>query len=241
MSYRPEKSSHDFWRDVVRDNESLLTVLPREALANERAFRGYVTNGRYRDVKFAPSVFELSAPALEQLWTFIQHKAQFDMDAIGFDDFNSAIAQARRSRIQIRPATPTDRDFLRTLHHSAYRDVVIRQFGVWDEQDQDARFDASLADTPLCIVEDGGTAIGAIAVREHSDCLELIELQILRERQNQGLGSLLLRQQMQVARANGKPMRLRVLLENRARALYERNGFTTTGQTEIQYLMEWKP
>jgi ribosomal protein S18 acetylase RimI-like enzyme len=78
-------------------------------------------------------------------------------------------------------------------------------------------------------------------VREQAGCLELVELQILSERQNQGLGSLILEQQMQIASASGKPIRLRVLLENRARALYERNGFAITGQTDTHYLMEWKP
>jgi hypothetical protein len=143
--------------------------------------------------------------------------------------------------VRLRPATPADTDFLRKLHHTAYRDVVVRQFGAWDEADQDAWFEKGIAEARFSIVEESGEAIGAIAVREQAGCLELVELQILSERQNQGLGSLVLEQQMQIASASGKPIRLRVLLENRARALYERSGFAITGQTDTHYLMEWKP
>jgi hypothetical protein len=68
----------------------LLKELPREALANEKIFRDYVTRGMHRGVKLAPSVFELSRKALDDLWIFVNHNAQFDMDIILFDDFNEA-------------------------------------------------------------------------------------------------------------------------------------------------------
>jgi hypothetical protein len=67
-----------------------LSHVPTKALVREDAFRDYVTRGAHRGVRFSPSVFELSRESLADLWTFIQHRAQFDMDAIGFDDFNEA-------------------------------------------------------------------------------------------------------------------------------------------------------
>jgi hypothetical protein len=45
-----------------------------------------VQNGK----AFAPTVFQLVPEALDDLWTFIQHKVLFDMDAILFEDFNEA-------------------------------------------------------------------------------------------------------------------------------------------------------
>lgn len=43
-------------------------------------------------------------------------------------------ATARQQlRITSRPATDADTDFARDVHHAAYRDVVIRQFGTWDD------------------------------------------------------------------------------------------------------------
>jgi hypothetical protein len=76
----------------VRENEALLRALPPGALVNEQAFRGYATNGLYRGAKLSPTVFELSPQALKDMWTFINHRAQFDMDATLFDDFHAAIA-----------------------------------------------------------------------------------------------------------------------------------------------------
>jgi hypothetical protein len=94
MRFRRETSSHDVWRQVVRQYAALLKELPPQALVNEQAFRGYVTNGVYRGTKLSPTVFELSPGALDDLWNFINNRAQFDMDATLFDDFNEAFKRA---------------------------------------------------------------------------------------------------------------------------------------------------
>ena len=90
MSFRKTFNRHDGWRVVVRENCDLLREVPTAALANEYAFRDYVTRGTHRDAILTPSVFELSRKAIDDLWTFINCKAQFDMDAILFDHFNEA-------------------------------------------------------------------------------------------------------------------------------------------------------
>ncbi len=41
----------------------------------------------------------------------------------------------------LRPATDDDKDVARQTHHDAFREVVIRQFGVFDPELQDAFFD----------------------------------------------------------------------------------------------------
>lgn len=43
--------------------------------------------------------------------------------------------------LERRPATSSDTEFARTTHHAAYRDVVSRQFGAWDEALQDRLFE----------------------------------------------------------------------------------------------------
>jgi GNAT superfamily N-acetyltransferase len=85
-----------------------------------------------------------------------------------------------------RPAVPADIDFLRELHHAAYRDVVPA-------------------------------------------------------RQGRGLGSSILRDLQEQARAVGVPVRLSVLEANRARALYERHGFVVVGETDTVYRLQWRP
>jgi GNAT superfamily N-acetyltransferase len=143
--------------------------------------------------------------------------------------------------MRTRPSTPADRTFLRNLHHAVYRDVVVRQFGSWDERAQDEWFEKGLAEAVMSIVEEAGVPVGAIGLNTAPDCLHLVELQILPQWQNRGLGSTLVDRQLSEARARGVPIRLRVLRENRARLLYERKGFAVTGETDTHYLMEWHP
>jgi GNAT superfamily N-acetyltransferase len=143
--------------------------------------------------------------------------------------------------MKLRPATSTDTPFLRQLHHRAYREVVIRQFGSWDDDAQDGWFDKGLADAQFSVVEENGEAIGTIASNDLPDRLVLVELQLLPEYQGRGIGTALLQAQLEWARRLQKPVTLRVLFESRARSLYARHGFVVTGKTDTHYLMEWRP
>jgi len=142
--------------------------------------------------------------------------------------------------IRAREADDSDHSFLRRLHHAAYRDVVVRQFGNWVDSDQDAWFDQKLA-SPIKVIEFDGVPVGAIAVRDAADHVFLAELQILPEFQNRGIGTAMLCAEIERATALGLPIRLRVLLQNRAVALYQRQGFTVTGRTETHMLMACEP
>ena len=42
--------------------------------------------------------------------------------------------------IDRRTATSEDFELARSIHHRAYRDVVLRQFGAWNEEEQDQFF-----------------------------------------------------------------------------------------------------
>lgn len=143
--------------------------------------------------------------------------------------------------IVTRHAQVSDHRFLEQLHHAAYREVVTRQFGSWNEPDQDAFFEQSLREADFHIVELDGAPVGAIGVRQHPDHIALAEMQILPEYQNEGIGSELLRMELERAANLGLPVRLRVLRQNRARALYARSGFVLEGETDTHALMIWHP
>lgn len=142
--------------------------------------------------------------------------------------------------LSFRPAATEDAPFLRELHHRAYRDVVVRQFGVWDEVAQDRWFDEGLAAARFSVVERAGEPIGAVGTNEQDGVIFLAELQILPELQGHGLGTEVLRVVLERAMQTNQRILLRVLLQSRARSLYERHGFAMTGQTETHYLMEWR-
>lgn len=132
-----------------------------------------------------------------------------------------------------------DFEFCRNVYHSAYHDVVIRQFGSWDESMQDGFIREGLNRAPHKIVEIDGLPIGVVSSEIKPDCLYLSELQLLPEYQGRGIGSLIVKEQMEIAKSLNLPLRLVVLRENRAQDLYRRLGFMTTGTTEIHVKMEW--
>ena len=68
--------------------------------------------------------------------------------------------------------------------------------------------------------------------------VRLRDLFLTPEYQGRGIGSRLVNEELAKARRLGKPLRLRVLKDNRARALYRRLGFTDCGETKTQYWME---
>ena len=64
--------------------------------------------------------------------------------------------------LSLRPATPLDTPFLRGLHHLAYRDVVLRQFGAWEEDAQDFWFERSLGEAEFRVISRDSLAVGAL-------------------------------------------------------------------------------
>lgn len=122
---------------------------------------------------------------------------------------------------------------MRATHHAAFRDVVERQFGPWDEAQQDAFFDGFLREHPAQIIEVDGQPCAYLAVTEHDDVVFVNEIVVHPDFQNRGIGRTLLESVI----ARGKPVRLGVLFENRARSLYERLGFTIAGQNATHHLL----
>jgi GNAT superfamily N-acetyltransferase len=143
--------------------------------------------------------------------------------------------------IHVRQARVSDHRFLKDLHHAAYRDVVTLQFGDWIESEQDVWFEKSLFEAEYRIVESDGSPVGAIGVRDHSDHIALVEMQVLPQYQNMGIGSELLGLELKRAVELDLPVRLRVLRQNRARQFYARNGFALAGETDTHCLMTWRP
>ncbi|MEX1006336.1 MAG: GNAT family N-acetyltransferase [Acidimicrobiia bacterium] len=137
-----------------------------------------------------------------------------------------------------RPADASDTEFARDAHHRAYRDVVERQFGSWNREEQDGFFDRNWAGGGVEVLLCDDTPCGYVAVEQRTDDLYVRELVILPEFQNRGIGSAVLAETLDLANSRDAPVHLQVLRENRARLLYERLGFTETGRTSTHVLLE---
>jgi GNAT superfamily N-acetyltransferase len=139
-----------------------------------------------------------------------------------------------------RPATEDDRGFAYQVKRAALGPYVEQVWG-WDEAVQQA-FHARAweARRPDIIVVNGEDAGTVQFVRRDADYL-LGEFYLLPRFHRQGIGSRLMRRLLDVADAEGVPVRLQVIRINPAKALYQRHGFRVHGETATHFLMERAP
>ena len=139
-----------------------------------------------------------------------------------------------------RAALASDTDFCLGVHHRAYREVCVRQFGPWDEAVQDTFFKANWKMGGFEIILCDGVPCGYLRVEVGLQHVDIHEIVVDPDFQNQGIGTFLLRQFIAQAMALSLSLRLRTLHQNRALALYQRIGFKETARTETHTLLEWK-
>jgi GNAT superfamily N-acetyltransferase len=111
----------------------------------------------------------------------------------------------------------------------------------WDEAFQLDFHRRRFAELPLRAIALEGRPVGTLAVTEAADHLRLDEFYLLPEVQRRGLGTRILRHLGGIADVSGLPIRLRHLAWNPVGALYEREGFRVTGETESHREMERPP
>ncbi len=152
--------------------------------------------------------------------------------------------------ITLRPVTPDDEPFLRTL----IGEVVVDELGAqaWPEAVRMPLVDmqyrarcqglrATYADAAERLVLLETEAIGWIVTARTPDCFVLADIAILRVHRGGGIGGGLIRDFQSEAANAGVPVRLSVVRQNPARRLYERLGFEVIGSDEIRYSMQWMP
>lgn len=145
------------------------------------------------------------------------------------------------TRHALRRGRESDLAFIASVHAQSMRPHVERQFGSWDAAEQRERILASTRPETHQIIEVDDTPVGCAWLREHPDELELVRLWLLPVSQRKGIGSAFVAELCARADLERRPLRLRVLKVNPARALYARFGFAVAGETETHYLMRRSP
>ena len=145
--------------------------------------------------------------------------------------------------VTIRPATDADVEFLTTvvieatLHQGRLPDdfdeVDYRAgFGAWTSE----QVSGDGTGSSISVVEVGGRAAGRLRVVRRDGLVEIAGLQLLPEHQSRGLGRTVVEAVVAQARADGLPVELGVEKDNpRARAFWERCGFTYVGEDESEH------
>jgi len=92
----------------------------------------------------------------------------------------------------------------------------------------------------MILCREDGTAVGRHLVERQTDCYRCIDLAILPDYRNRGIGAWAIRQIQQVAALEAVPFRLCVAKTGSALRLYERLGFVRASGDALSYEMEWR-
>ncbi|MDX6696150.1 MAG: hypothetical protein QOF02_3753 [Blastocatellia bacterium] len=154
-------------------------------------------------------------------------------------------------KICLRPCGPDDEPFLYQVYASTRRDEMAA-WG-WNEPQQEAflrmQFNAQQrayewqfpgAEHSIILCDE--SPAGRMIVFRNDAELRLTDIALLPEYRSSGAGRFLVKELQAQAGASGLPLRLRVAKDNDgARRLYERLGFSLTGESDTHFTMEWLP
>ena len=143
----------------------------------------------------------------------------------------------------LRAALPTDVEFEQFLYASTREDLRPLGPEVFDgligmqfrAQSMSIRLDHPRADRKIVLVDDA--PVGRLVVDASANHVELIDIALLPEYRNHGIGTSVLRSVLAQADRIGRAVRLHVEKQNRAVRLYERLGFAITGDAGMYLAM----
>jgi ribosomal protein S18 acetylase RimI-like enzyme len=153
--------------------------------------------------------------------------------------------------VSFRPATDADQEFLIGVYAGTRADELA-QTG-WDDSQKDAfirwqysmqkkEYEARYPDARYDVILVDGVPAGRIWVGADDTQIRLLDIAVIPEFQNRGVGAHLLRQLMDEATRDNKPLRHMVFVLNQdAFRFYERLGFKTIEDVGGYLHMEWLP
>lgn len=151
--------------------------------------------------------------------------------------------------ISIRPITDDDQAFLRTVYGS------IRQFeqelAGWNDDEwnsfMDMQFSAQhkyyeehYSDCDFSIILYKQKSVGRLYVQKMKEEIRVVDIAILPEYRNKGLGTFLLKSILEEAQKSDKYVRLHIEGYNPAIRLYKRLGFYGVEDRGVYLFYEWK-
>ena len=153
--------------------------------------------------------------------------------------------------VSLRPIAPEDMPFLLWLYGSI-REAELAMIVDWsDEQKewfvlmqfngQHTWYQEHYVGAPFDIILVDGVPAGRLYVHRREKEIRLVDISLLPEFRNRGLGTSLLRDRFAEAEAAGKPLTIHVEKFSPAMRLYQRLGFTCNSGTGPYDLLEWRP
>ena len=168
------------------------------------------------------------------------------MTEIGLDESMSVPGGS----VSLRAVAPEDEEFLLAVYASTREEEVSQvewppglkeaflrsQFEAQREQ-----YFARFPDAEYKVILLDGRPSGRIWIGRDAEQIRLLDIALLPEAQNRGVGTLLVRRLIEEARASGKKLRHMIyMLNDDARRLYERLGFVVIEDVGGYLHMEWR-
>lgn len=151
--------------------------------------------------------------------------------------------------ISLRAATPGDQEFLLQLFAASREDLALAildhdQKQLLIEMQFRARanqYGLAYPDAITSIIVQGDKDIGSTIVNRGEHNIHLVDIALLPEWREHGIGTSVLRTLFEEATLAAKTVRLDVAVTNRAIRLYERLGFARIKDGGAYISMEWRP
>jgi|SRR5205085_7062121 len=152
--------------------------------------------------------------------------------------------------LELRPVSESDDQFLLRVYASTREEELAQarwqegqkeQFLRWQFDLQRREYSARFPDAAYHVILVDQQPAGRIWIGADNEQVRLLDIALLPEFQNRGVGTALLRRLMNQARESGKALRHMVfMLNNNAKRFYERLGFVTIEDLGAYQHMEWK-
>jgi GNAT superfamily N-acetyltransferase len=165
-------------------------------------------------------------------------------------DSRIELALPQGATLLLRPVTAADDAFLLSVYDSTradelgqveWQDGQKEAFVKWQFDLQRREYDTRFPDAEYYVILIDDCPAGRIWIGRDAEQIRLLDIALLREFQNRGAGTVLLRRLIQEARGAGKPLRHMVfVLNNDAHRFYERLGFVIIEDLGAYKHMEWK-
>lgn len=141
-------------------------------------------------------------------------------------------------KYRLSKANPQDKEWLYQLHKNTLGPYATQVYG-WDERLQRNMFEERFQKGNDFIITINEVPVGMISLVEKEDNINILRIEIAPERQNCGIGTIVIKDIMEQAKDKSKDVVLRVLKVNPAKKLYDRLGFETTSEDDTHYYMKW--
>ena len=151
--------------------------------------------------------------------------------------------------VTLRPVAPKDEAFLHKVYASTRAEELARV--PWDEAQREAFLKMQFAAQSIHyqtyypgsthdIILHGQRSVGRIYVARREGDIRILDITILPEHRNRGIGTPIIKDLMAEAARVGKPINIHIESYNPSHRLFERLGFHMVEDDGINHLMEWR-